>query len=44
MKKIILDLSQHNGYVDFEKIKASGIDSVILRLGWIGNRNGSKSS
>lgn len=39
MKKIILDLSQHNGYVDFEKMKASGIDSVILRLGWIGNRN-----
>lgn len=39
MKKIILDLSQHNGYVDFEKIKASGIDSVILRIGWIGNTN-----
>lgn len=39
MKKIILDLSQHNGYVDFQKIKASGIDSVILRIGWIGNRN-----
>lgn len=39
MKKIILDLSQHNGYVDFAKIKATGIDSVILRVGWIGNRN-----
>lgn len=39
MKKIILDLSKHNGNVDFATLKASGIDSVILRLGWIGNRN-----
>ena len=39
MKKIILDLSQHNGNVDFATLKAIGIDSVILRLGWIGNRN-----
>lgn len=39
MKKIILDLSKHNGNVDFATLKASGIDSVILRIGWIGNRN-----
>lgn len=38
MEKII-DLSQHNGKVDFFKIKNSGIKKVILRVGWIGNRN-----
>lgn len=39
MKKIILDLSQHNGNIDFNRLKATGIDSVILRIGWIGNKN-----
>lgn len=38
MEKII-DLSQHNGRVDFFRIKNSGIKKVILRVGWIGNRN-----
>lgn len=33
-----IDISEHNGYVDFEKVKNSGIDFVILRLGWIGNK------
>lgn len=41
MKKgdIIIDISQHNGYVDFTKLKSKGVEGVILRLGWIGNKN-----
>lgn len=38
MKKVI-DLSENNGFVDFAKVKASGINDVILRVGWIGNKN-----
>lgn len=38
MKKII-DISQHNGTIDFTKVKNSGIDGVIIRVGWIGNYN-----
>lgn len=34
-----VDLSQHNGNVDFKKLKLNGVDFVILRLGWIGNNN-----
>lgn len=37
MEKII-DLSQHNGNVDFFKLKNGGIKKVILRVGWLGNR------
>lgn len=33
-----LDLSEHNGNVDFTKVKNSGINFVILRVGWIGNK------
>ena len=33
-----LDLSEHNGNVDFIKVKNSGISFVILRVGWIGNK------
>lgn len=33
-----LDLSTHNGNVDFNLLKQNGIDFVILRLGWIGNK------
>ena len=29
-----IDLSYHNGNVDFKKVKASGINSVILRTGF----------
>lgn len=35
----IIDLSQHNGEVDFDKVKQDGINDVILRIGWIGNKN-----
>ena len=34
-----IDLSEHNGNVDFTKVKNSGIEFVILRIGWIGNKN-----
>ena len=37
MKKII-DISQHNGQINFEKVKNDGIDGVIIRVGWIGNK------
>lgn len=41
MKKgdLVIDISQHNGYVNFSNLKAKGIEGVIIRLGWIGNKN-----
>lgn len=36
--KEIIDISQHNGNIDFEKVKKSGIHDVIIRVGWIGNK------
>lgn len=38
MKKGI-DVSQHNGYINWDSVKQSGIEFAILRLGWIGNKN-----
>lgn len=38
MEKII-DVSVHNGTIDFNKLKSSGINKVIIRIGWIGNKN-----
>lgn len=37
MKKGI-DVSEHNGTIDFNKVKETGIEFVIIRLGWIGNK------
>lgn len=37
MEKLI-DISQHNGQINFEKVKNDGIDGVIIRVGWIGNK------
>lgn len=37
MKKGI-DISEHNGSIDFTKVKNSGIEFVIIRIGWIGNK------
>lgn len=34
-----IDVSQHNGRIDWQKVKNSGIEFAILRLGWIGNKN-----
>lgn len=33
-----VDLSEHNGTVDFAKLKKK-VDFVILRIGWVGNKN-----
>ena len=33
-----IDISQHNGTIDFAKVK-NEVDFAILRLGWIGNKN-----
>lgn len=35
----VIDISKHNGKIDFEKVKADGIKAIILRIGWIGNKN-----
>lgn len=32
-----IDISQHNGTINFEKVKKE-VDFIILRLGWIGNK------
>lgn len=37
MNKII-DISQHNGFIDFNKVKNDGVEGVIIRVGWIGNK------
>lgn len=33
-----IDISEHNGKIDFNKVKENGIDFVIIRIGWIGNK------
>lgn len=37
MEKLI-DISQHNGNINFEELKNNGIKNVIIRVGWIGNK------
>ena len=32
--KKVIDVSEHNGKINWEKVKASGVDGVIIRLGW----------
>ena len=41
MKKgdIGIDISQHQAYIDFNKLKTDNCKFVILRIGWIGNKN-----
>lgn len=34
-----IDVSQHQGKIDWDKVKALGVDFAIIRLGWIGNLN-----
>ena len=34
-----IDISEHNGNIDFQKVKNSGVEFVIIRVGWIGNKN-----
>ncbi len=38
MKKFGIDVSEHQGNIDWNAVKGN-VDFVILRLGWIGNRN-----
>lgn len=37
--KNVLDISEHNGTIDFAKVKQAGYKDIILRLGWIGNKS-----
>lgn len=37
MEKLI-DISQYNGNINFEELKNNGIKNVIIRVGWIGNK------
>lgn len=41
MQKII-DISSYQKYVDFTEIKKAGIEGVIIKIGWFGNRNNFK--
>lgn len=36
-----LDISEHNGYIDFDKLKREKpeVEFLIIRIGWIGNKN-----
>ena len=34
-----IDVSEHNGTINWDAVKNSGIEFAILRLGWIGNKN-----
>lgn len=36
--KLGIDISEHNGSIDFAKVKGAGIEFVIIRVGWIGNK------
>lgn len=33
-----IDVSEHNEKIDFAKVKQDGINFVIIRIGWIGNK------
>lgn len=34
MRKLGIDVSEHNGYIDVQKIKNNGIDFMIIRSSW----------
>ena len=34
MAKKVIDVSYHNGTIDWEKVKAAGVDGAILRCGY----------
>ncbi|MCD7797219.1 MAG: hypothetical protein LUG95_06355 [Clostridiales bacterium] len=35
-----VDVSQHNGSVDFASLKSDGYDFVMIRLGWLDTSSG----
>lgn len=39
MNELVIDISQHNGYINFEKVKHHGVKACIIRVGWIGNKD-----
>ena len=39
MNELIIDISQHNGNIDFAKVKRYGVKGCIIRVGWIGNHD-----
>lgn len=39
MSKKGIDVSEWQGVINWDKVKNSGIEFAILRLGWIGNKN-----
>lgn len=32
--KYVIDVSEHNGEINWDEVKASGVDGAILRVGW----------
>lgn len=34
-----IDVSEYQGNIDWDKVKAAGVDFAILRIGWTGNKN-----
>ena len=32
--KMVIDVSEHNGIIDWNKVKAAGVDGAIIRVGW----------
>lgn len=34
MKMLVIDISKHNGAIDFNKVKAAGVEGVIIRAGY----------
>ena len=39
MNELVIDISQHNGYINFERVKHHGVKACIIRVGWIGNKD-----
>ena len=34
IQKQVVDVSEHDGKINWEKLKSEGIDGAILRIGW----------
>lgn len=39
MNELVIDISEHNGYINFERVKHHGVKACIIRVGWIGNKD-----
>lgn len=38
IRRLGIDVSQHQGEIDWDKVKQDGVNFAIIRLGWIGNK------